>query len=135
MTTAIETRKRAGHFKPRKIDGQSVCLDCDTPVHPEPYLVRKVAPLRCRICRDNRRKTMSAIKAEAHGAVAAAIRGGLLLPPHMHKCDDCGRRAEQYDHRDYTQPLKVDAVCCSCNILRGPADVWREGFSPAPKAI
>ena len=36
-------------------------------------------------------------------------------------CVDCGKRAEHYDHRDYTKPLEVEPVCRSCNKLRGPA--------------
>lgn len=36
-------------------------------------------------------------------------------------CADCGSAATQYDHRDYTKPLSVDAVCQSCNFRRGIA--------------
>jgi hypothetical protein len=36
-------------------------------------------------------------------------------------CRDCGKRATQYDHRDYNKPLEVEPVCQSCNLLRGHA--------------
>lgn len=35
------------------------------------------------------------------------------------RCTDCERPAMVYDHRDYTNPLKVDPVCITCNIRRG----------------
>jgi len=55
--------------------------------------------------------------------VKKAVKSGVL--PHLKKtkvkCVDCGKRATDYDHRDYTQPLRVNPVCHSCNIGRGPA--------------
>jgi len=33
----------------------------------------------------------------------------------------CGEKAYCYEHRDYSKPLEVEAVCDSCNALRGPA--------------
>ena len=58
--------------------------------------------------------------------VSAAIKDGRLAPPSARACVDCGRTAEQYDHRDYFKPLKVDAVCRRCNLRRGPAyATWR----------
>lgn len=36
-------------------------------------------------------------------------------------CADCGRAAVMYDHRDYSRPLDVVAVCHSCNLRRGAA--------------
>jgi len=35
------------------------------------------------------------------------------------KCEDCGRDAECYDHRDYNKPLDVEPVCRQCNSIRG----------------
>jgi len=50
-----------------------------------------------------------------------------LLPPFSSwrrrskiKCVDCGKRAQCWDHRDYSKPLEVDPVCKSCNYHRGP---------------
>lgn len=43
---------------------------------------------------------------------------------HLHTslvCCDCGAQAHCYDHRDYNEPLRVDSVCRSCNVLRGEA--------------
>lgn len=57
----------------------------------------------------------------AHKAVATAIREGRLSRPNQHPCVDCGRRASQYDHRDYSKPLEVAPVCRRCNLARGPA--------------
>ncbi len=57
----------------------------------------------------------------AMSLVASAIRTGLIPPPATLDCVDCGKPANQYDHRDYNKPMEVDAVCRSCNLLRGPA--------------
>ena len=54
-------------------------------------------------------------------AVRRAIRDGILAHPTTSACVDCGQGAEQYDHRDYNQPLAVDPVCRGCNARRGPA--------------
>lgn len=35
-------------------------------------------------------------------------------------CTDCGEPAEEYDHRDYKKPRKVEPVCGPCNKKRGP---------------
>ena len=65
------------------------------------------------------------IRCVAHLEVARAIRAGALKHPTALDCvDGCGKRATEYDHRDYTQPLKVDAVCRGCNAKRGAALVW-----------
>lgn len=58
----------------------------------------------------------------ARSYVSAAIKRGDLpsLTTNVVDCADCGARAEQYDHRDYFQPMKVDPVCRSCNMRRGP---------------
>lgn len=60
-------------------------------------------------------------QARAASAVSAAIHRGELRPAIEFACVDCGVLAQEYDHRDYTQPLKVDPVCTRCNSLRGPA--------------
>lgn len=49
-----------------------------------------------------------------------AVKIGFLLHPSNYICMDCKRRqAECYDHRDYSKPLDVDAVCLPCNSSRG----------------
>lgn len=56
-----------------------------------------------------------------HGKVRQAVLRGDIPPPQLFACSDCGRQASQYDHRDYTKPLKVEPVCPSCNQKRGQA--------------
>jgi len=55
--------------------------------------------------------------------VRKAIAAGLLPTPQSQRCEDCQRPARVYDHRDYSKPLQVAAVCGRCNVLRGPA-LW-----------
>lgn len=54
-----------------------------------------------------------------HNIVGAAVKAGVLPPIRTLQCEDCGKRAEAYDHRDYTEPLFVIAVCDPCNFARG----------------
>lgn len=74
---------------------------------------------RCEPCR----RAYFAVMEQAHRAVSRAIRNGELpsLLTTETACVDCGRRAQQYDHRDYTKPLAVEPVCRKCNYKRGPA--------------
>lgn len=75
-----------------------------------------------RLCLDCRTKrARDPLTMKAHAAVAKAIRRGELPRADSLLCVDCGRPACDYDHRDYTKPLQVDAVCRSCNKRRGPA--------------
>lgn len=64
------------------------------------------------------------IRRAACNAVAKAIREGRLEHPRGMACVDCGGVAIEYEHRDYTQPLKVEPICRGCNLRRGPALVW-----------
>ena len=59
------------------------------------------------------------IRGKAHRAVSNAIKSGQLVSPKMLECADCGEPAECYDHRNYSLPLAVDAVCWRCNSRRG----------------
>jgi hypothetical protein len=65
------------------------------------------------------------MRMDALSWVAKAIKLGRLLPPYTFRCTDCDGWASVYDHRDYYQPLKVEPVCQSCNMLRGPAHPFR----------
>ena len=56
--------------------------------------------------------------------IARAKRRGDLPPPATQACADCGLPATEYDHRDYRDPLCVEAVCHSCNLRRGPAEFF-----------
>jgi hypothetical protein len=57
----------------------------------------------------------------ACGQVTKAVKNGLIPPAKDLLCVDCGKQATEYDHRDYNEPLKVEPVCHSCNMRRGPA--------------
>jgi hypothetical protein len=61
----------------------------------------------------------------AIAAVKKAIVKGHLPKASALACTDCGKRARDWDHRDYRKPLDVQAVCRPCNLKRGPA-LWRE---------
>lgn len=57
----------------------------------------------------------------AHRYVSVAVWNGDL--PKLDgsvACVDCGKPAQEYDHRDYKKPLEVAAVCKVCNSARGP---------------
>jgi ribosomal protein S27AE len=63
-------------------------------------------------------------------AVGRAVKNAQLPAAKTLKCVDCGKPALVYDHRDYSKPLAVDAVCGRCNVVRGPA-VWATPAEPA----
>jgi len=57
----------------------------------------------------------------AHRYVSVAIyNGDLPRLDGLIPCEDCGRPAQEYDHRDYKKPLEVSPVCRECNAARGP---------------
>jgi ribosomal protein S27E len=68
-----------------------------------------------------RRIAFTQAQGRASNAVRKAIIEGRL--PDLKKvkvqCVDCGRRAYVYDHKSYLKPLKVDPICCGCNVARG----------------
>lgn len=101
------------------LNGGWRCLDCPAPVAPS----RSGVAHRCAPCRDTHNHGMRLLSgaAAAHTAVARAVRKGELPLAKSCQCADCGRVAEQYDHRDYARPLDVQPVCRSCNFKRGPA--------------
>lgn len=47
----------------------------------------------------------------AKAEVYKAVRSGKILKASHFKCEDCGRPASVYDHRDYLKPLEVSPVC------------------------
>ena len=63
---------------------------------------------------------------KASEMVKYAVNHGFLPHPSEKKCMDCGKQATEYDHRNYDYPLGVDAVCRSCNVLRGKAQGTHE---------
>lgn len=71
----------------------------------------------------------------AHRYVTAAIYHGDL--PRLDgsvACVDCGRAAEEYDHRDYKKPMEVEPVCKACNAARGPG-LHRDPSETAKKPL
>lgn len=125
-------RMRKGELSPLSKDGCWVCLDCQARL---PQNVngrgKKARPtLRCATCAAQRRQHNEAVRNAAYRAVAKAVKAGALKRPYGQSCADCGRPAEVFDHRDYSKPLQVEPVCRSCNVMRGPADVWPEGGRP-----
>jgi hypothetical protein len=121
---AAADRVRAGNLKGLRIDGSMCCLDCREPI--PPWVINGKArrpPLRCRSCATENwivRDVLSG-KSACGGAVYRARKDGLLRPPGDFACQDCGKQAEVYDHRDYNRPLDVAPVCRSCNVMRGSA--------------
>lgn len=67
------------------------------------------------------------VRNEASRRLFKAVHSGIVPPAKGQKCADCGKDADRYDHRNYSQPLKVEPVCASCNTRRGPA-VWGDGY-------
>lgn len=57
----------------------------------------------------------------AVSAVRRAVLAGKLPPVKGQTCADCDAPATEYDHRDYSKPLDVAAVCRKCNQRRGSA--------------
>lgn len=110
--------------KAKKINGVCVCIDCDAPLKQPVYNGKKRrTTLRCFVCNQQHwmyRELLTG-KAIAGHAVSNAKRRGDLPPLSELRCADCGKPAECYDHRDYNHPLRVEAVCRSCNVVRGPA--------------
>lgn len=71
----------------------------------------------CRPCGD----VAQEIRFSAHAIVLRAVKAGILSPAGAARCVDCGGPASQYDHRRYSEPLRVDATCPKCNRARGVA--------------
>lgn len=85
-----------GEFRIRGIGGKKLfCVDCESLVEMH--------------------------KSRATQAVKRAVKAGHIKPANTFSCVDCGSPADRYDHRDYSQRLAVEPVCCSCNGHRGPA--------------
>ena len=73
----------------------------------------------CWSCVDTHRKKIGQVA--AINAVGKAVKLGLLPEVKTLLCVDCGKPAQCYDHRDYSNSLDVEPVCRSCNYHRGPA--------------
>lgn len=63
----------------------------------------------------------------ARRAIMKRVAERKMPPASKLKCVDCGSAAREYDHRDYSKPLLVDAVCRPCHTARTKADRQRIG--------
>lgn len=95
--------------------GNGTCVDCGNRAWHQ--------GMRCEPCHRAHYCYMQHFRGqqEAIRLVGEAIRAGEIPHPSTLQCADCGRPAEQYDHRDYSLPLSVDPVCRKHNIRRGRA--------------
>jgi hypothetical protein len=103
------------------------CVNCG--------FLQKKSVHNMKLCTDCNR-THEKEKQRAISAVTKAVRNGDLPKASVCKCVDCGRQAQQHDHRDYTKPLEVEPVCRSCNQKRGHAfnSIFRAVNFPWPGA-
>lgn len=106
-----------------------ICSDCRIAKSPEKTCqfcqVKYKAPhaQSCPTCRRARHiySNFGSGRFLAGQAVAKARIKNILPSPREFACVDCGTRATEYDHRDYSKPLMVEPVCRGCNARRGPA--------------
>lgn len=121
---APKSRRRNQDLSRPRIDGEIVCALCHDPIAKSEYSTRNVVrPRHCPDCAAAHRYGKDVLSGRGTAAVAVqrARVDGLLLPPTAMACADCGNPADCFDHRDYSKPLEVDAVCRSCNVIRGSA--------------
>lgn len=75
----------------------------------------------CVSCRDEYYR----VRRRAVALVANAVAFHKIPPARDLNCVDCApsreRKAQVYDHRDYSRPLEVEPVCQFHNCRRGPA--------------
>lgn len=57
-------------------------------------------------------------KFRAHRTVHNAVRRGKLPRVTLLACEDCGGKADNYHHEDYSKPLDVIPLCHSCHRKR-----------------
>lgn len=118
-----QARLCASCCRPRKAASElRTCEDCGKSLEANRHGKTKL----CMSC--SRARLYRPLVRKAMEAVAAAVRRGALRNPRREsvQCTDCGGRATDYDHRDYTRPLDVVPVCRSCNKLRGAGHPYRE---------
>lgn len=98
-----------------KTELRGQCIDCGDP--------RIKGSARCEPCRTGHYlwKTYFTGNMQSRNIVAKAKKRGEIPSIAGRLCDDCGKPANVYDHRDYGKPLDVDPVCFSCNCKRGYA--------------
>lgn len=110
----------ARHFRPSYLNPRKACVCCEVPV----VETERERLTYWGLCHDCYIVNID-IQHEARTAFCAAKRAGRILPAKRFKCVDCGKKARDWDHRDYKKPYDVEAVCRSCNQKRGPAKFHR----------
>lgn len=93
-----------------------VCVDCGGDKSRFHRMTQRCAPCG---------KVFYAAMRVANQITNDARRRGLIAPARGQLCVDCGAPATELDHRDYSKPLEVEAVCRPCNFKRGPAKFAR----------
>lgn len=100
-------------LKRARLLGSGLCVSCGGPLN------RTAAnAILCWDCIGE----MQRARSRALRLVKESILAGSLRPAAEFKCGDCGDQAQVYDHRRYSDPPKIEPVCRSCNIRRGPAE-------------
>lgn len=109
-------------------DARVLCRPCRMQKESDQRKVERAALHKLGLIQPKGRKPATSYKQAQRRAIAlvsVAKVGGVL--PYLNgkiKCVDCGRPARIYDHRDYSKPLDVEAVCDQCNGRRGPG-LWQ----------
>lgn len=62
------------------------------------------------------------LRSAAAAFVKIAVQCGYLPKYQTLNCVVCGKPAQCYDHRDYSRPMEVRAVCLGCNVRSSVAD-------------
>lgn len=57
-------------------------------------------------------------KNRTRGTVSQLIGLGKIPPARSLRCVDCGAKAKEYDHRDYTKRRLIEPVCKPCHNKR-----------------
>ena len=99
-------------FRTNKPPNTGTCAVCNGSMAAEHFNRRY-----CTACR----KQAQLVQQRAVAKVRHAVKTGKLLHPTKHRCYDCDRPAQVYDHRDYAKPIAVEPVCQSCNHKRKQA--------------
>ena len=79
-------------------------------------------------------KEHSKMRIWALGIIQNAKYKGYIGKPKNQKCVDCGKKATDWEHRNYSRPLIVEPICRSCNLRRGSSLNFNPKSCPRCKA-
>lgn len=68
--------------------------------------------------------TVNKYKRSSRRRTQYLIETNRLKHPSQFNCFDCGSKATEYDHRDYSKPDQVEPVCKICNVRRGRGKIY-----------